>query len=46
MKTKRKGKSFALEAPIVIDFAEGDLVSQVVREVLSKDLIKIETSKK
>jgi hypothetical protein len=46
MKLKQKCESCAIETPIIIDVADRDLVSQVVREALAKDLIKTETNKK
>ena len=46
MKNKQPCESCTVEAQIIIDFAEGDLISRVVREALVRDLTKIETSKK
>jgi hypothetical protein len=46
MKMKQKCESCAIETPITIGIAARDLVSQVVREALAKDLTDIETSKK
>jgi hypothetical protein len=46
MKMKQKCESCAVETPIIINVADRDLVSQVVREALAKDLIKTETNKK
>jgi len=45
MKMKQKGESCAFKAPIFIDLEKEDIVSQVVREVLAEDLIKIKTNK-
>jgi len=45
MKMKQKCESVAAKTPIAIDLADGDLVSQVVREVLAKDLIKFKKEK-
>jgi hypothetical protein len=45
MKNKQKCESCTVNASVIIDFADDDLVSQVVREVLAKDRVKIKTIK-
>jgi hypothetical protein len=41
-----KNGSVIVKAPVLIDFEDEDLVSQVVREVLSEDLIEIKLRNK
>jgi hypothetical protein len=45
MRTKQKCESYTAEAPIMIEVADEDLVSQVTEEVLVKGSTEIEVSK-